>query len=144
MPRMTPILVIDINGYFAPVGTPGQGTGLSYYPSVPCRVMDTRGGNGPFSGTLSPPVDVLGSPCGVPSQSQAYALNVTAIPVGSLGYLTIWPDGQTQPGVSTLNARDGKVTSNLAIVPAGEQGEIDAFASGTTNLILDISGFFAP
>ena len=137
-------LVIDINGYFAPIGTPGQTTGLSYYPSVPCRVMDTRGGNGPFSGTLSPPVDVLGSPCGVPAQSQGYALNATAVPVGSLGYLTIWPDGQNQPGVSTLNAGDGKVTSNLAVVPAGDQGKIDAFASGTTNLILDISGFFAP
>ena len=31
-------LVIDINGYFAPAG---QG-GLSLYPAVPCRVIDTR------------------------------------------------------------------------------------------------------
>ena len=139
-------LVIDINGYFAPTGMPGQPIGLSYYPSVPCRVLDTRppSGSGPFNGTLSPPVDLLGSPCGVPTQSQAYAMNATAVPSGPLGYLTLWPDGQTQPGVSTLNAGDGKVTSNLAILPAGRQGKIDAFASGATNLILDISGFFAP
>ncbi len=41
-------LVIDINGYFAPAGQ----NGLSLYPAVPCRVIDTRKiGNGqPFSG----------------------------------------------------------------------------------------------
>jgi hypothetical protein len=133
-------LLIDVNGYFAP---PGQG-GLSLYPLAPCRVLDTRSGNGAFNGALNPPVDVLGSPCGVPSQSQAYVFNATVVPVGSLGYLTFWPDGQQQPGVSTLNAYDGAITSNMAIVPAGNNGKIDAFAYGTTNLILDISSYFAP
>jgi hypothetical protein len=80
----------------------------------------------------------------VPSQAQAYALNATVVPVGSLGYLSLWADGQPQPTVSTLNASDGAITSNMAFVFAGTQGEIDAFAYGTTNLILDISGFFAP
>lgn len=131
-------LLIDIDGYFAVVG---QG-GLSFYSLTPCRVLDTRP-NG-FSGTLSPPVDVLGSPCGVPSQAQAYVFNATALPVGPLGYLTLWPDGISQPVVSTLNASDGAVTSNMAIVPAGNQGKVDAFAYGTTNLILDISSYVAP
>ena len=49
-----------------------------------------------------------------------------------------------QPVVSTLNTLDGATTSNMALVPGGVQGAIDAFASGTTNLILDICGFFAP
>ncbi len=133
-------LVIDVNGYFA---APAQ-NGLSLYPAVPCRVLDTRNGNGAFSQTLDPPVDVLGSPCGVPSQAQAYVFNATVVPVASLGYLTLWPDGQSQPVVSTLNAKDGTITSNMAIVPAGSQGKVDAFASGSTNLILDISSFFAP
>lgn len=135
-------LLIDVNGYFA---APGQG-GLSLYPTAPCRVLDTRSGNGPFGGTLNPPVDVLGSPCGVASQSQAYVFNATVLPYqGSLGYLTLWPYGQSQPAVSTLNANDGAITSNMAIVAAGTQGKINAFAGiGTTNLILDISAFFAP
>ena len=53
------------------------------------------------------------------------------------------------PTVSTLNAYDGAVTSNMAIVPAGEgNNSINAFA-GTegrnyTSLILDISSYFAP
>lgn len=134
-------LLIDVNGYFAP---PGQG-GLSLYPTPPCRVLDTRNGNGAFSGLLSPPVDVLGSPCGAPSQSQAYTLNATVVPQGGLGFLSLWPYGQDQPTVSTLNAHDGAVTSNMAIVPAGTDGKIDAYAgNGMTNLILDISAFFAP
>jgi YVTN family beta-propeller protein len=133
-------LVIDINGYFA---WPGTG-GLSLYPTAPCRVLDTRNGNGAFSGVLNPPVGVLGSPCGVPSQSQAYVFNATVVPVGSLGYLTLWPDGGQQPIVSTLNAVDGAVTSNMAVLPSGNQGKIDAYAHGVTQLILDISSYFAP
>jgi uncharacterized repeat protein (TIGR02543 family) len=134
-------LVIDINGYFAPAG---QG-GLSLYPAVPCRVIDTRKiGNGqPFSGTLSPPVDVADSVCGPPSMAQAYIFNATVVPMGSLGYLTLWPDGQGQPLVSTLNAIDGAITSNMAIVPT-TNGQVDAYASGITQLILDISSYFAP
>jgi hypothetical protein len=133
-------LVIDIDGYFA---TPGQG-GLSLYAVVPCRVLDTRNGNGAFNGTLNPPVDVLGSPCAVPAQAQAYVLNATVVPSGVLGYLTLWPDGAGQPYVSTLNSLDGAVTSNMAIVPAGTDGEIEANADGLTQLILDISSYFAP
>ena len=59
-----------------------------------------------------------------------------------IGYLTLWADGQTMPGVSTLNAYDGFITSNMAIVP-NMNGSIDAYASGLTQLILDISGYFA-
>ncbi len=133
-------LVIDIDGYFA---ARGQG-GLSLFALAPCRVLDTRSGNGAFNGTLSPPVDVLGSPCGVPSQAQAYVLNATVVPSGLLGYLTLWPDGTGQPVVSTLNAYDGAVSSNMAMVPAGTGGKVDAYADGLTQLILDISAYFAP
>jgi hypothetical protein len=48
-----------------------------------------------------------------------------------------------RPEVSTLNAVDGEITSNMAIVGTGD-GEIDAYATGLTNLILDIFGYFAP
>jgi DNA-binding beta-propeller fold protein YncE len=144
-------LIIDINGYF---GAPGQ-NGLSLYPVAPCRVLDTRppSGGGPFQFELEPPVDVLGSVCAPPSQSQAYVFNATVVPQGPLGYLTLWPDGGNQPLVSTLNAYDGVISSNMAIVPAGKtNGKVDAYAAPVypkdptdlTNLILDISSYFAP
>jgi hypothetical protein len=134
-------LVIDINGYFALTGTGG----LSLYATAPCRVIDTRHvGNGqPFSGTLSPPVDVVDGPCGPPAAAQAYVLNATIVPTGGLGYLTLWPDGQLKPLVSTLNALDGSISNNMAIVPTSN-GMVDTYASGLTQLILDISSYFAP
>jgi Putative Ig domain len=134
-------LVIDINGYFA---SPGPG-GLALYAVTPCRVIDTRtiGTGEPFSGTLSPPVDVEHSPCAPSDQAQAYVLNASVVPDGALGYLTLWQDGVPQPLASTLNALDGYLTNNMAIVPT-TNGEIDAYASGTTQLILDISAYFAP
>ena len=131
-------LLIDIDGYFA---TPGTG-GLSMYPVAPCRVLDTRQNNGPpFSGEKT--VNVVGSVCAPPSSAQAYVFNATVVPPGSLPYLTLWPDGEQQPVVSTLNAYDGFITSNMAIVPTNN-GSIDAYAYALTQLILDISGYFAP
>ena len=86
-------LAIDINGYFASTGS----NGLSLYPTAPCRVIDTRsiGSGQPFSGTLSPPVNVVGSTCGVPGVAAAYVFNATVIPSPTLPYLTLWPDGES-------------------------------------------------
>ena len=136
-------VIIDINGYFAAAG-PG---GLSLYGVQPCRVIDTRkvGSELPFTGTLSPPVDVIDTGCATSSLAQAYVFNASVVPYGALGYLTLWPnDGSAQPVVSTLNALDGSISSNMAIVPTRATGAINAYASGITQLILDISSYFAP
>jgi hypothetical protein len=130
-------MVIDINGYFAP---PGAG-GLSLYTLSPCRVLDTRQTPGPLTGTLG--VNVAGNACDAPTTAQAYVFNATVVPPSPLGYLTLWPEGSVQPLVSTLNAIDGSLTSNMAVVPAAS-GAVNAFASNPTQLILDISGYFAP
>jgi len=86
---------------------------------------------------------VIGSGCGGTSAVQAYVFNATVVPEGPLGYLTLWPQGSVQPVVSTLNAENGDITSNMAIVPTSNT-EISAFASNTTYLILDLFGYFAP
>jgi hypothetical protein len=65
------------------------------------------------------------------------------VPPGPFSFLTLWPQGTTQPLVSTLNALDGAVTSNMAIVPT-TNGLISSFASNPVHLVLDISGYFAP
>ncbi len=132
-------LAIDIDGYFAPAA-PG---GLSLYATAPCRVLDTRLTTGAFNGKLNPPVNVVAASCGVPGAAQAYVLNATVVPTNGLGYLTLWADGASQPLVSTLNAFDGAVTSNMAIVPTSNHS-IDAYASNPTQLILDSFGYFGP
>jgi len=79
----------------------------------------------------------------VPATAQAFVFNATVIPASSLGFLTMWSQGQTRPQAATLNADDGAVTNNMAIVP-GAAGSVSVFASAPTHLVLDIFGYFAP
>jgi hypothetical protein len=131
-------LVIDINGYFA---APAAG-GLALYNLTPCRVLDTRNnGAPPFSGELD--VFVTGNACGASPAAEAYVFNATVVPPAALDYLTLWPRGGSEPLVSTLNAVDGAITSNMAIVPT-TNGSIASWPSNPTQLILDIFGYFAP
>jgi hypothetical protein len=130
-------LVIDVNGYFAPPGTGG----LSLHNLTPCRVLDTRNpaGSQPFNGAKD--LNVGAASCGALASAQSYVVNATVVPPGPLGFLTLFPQGSTQPLVSTLNAIDGAVTSNMAIVPTGN-GSLSIFGSNPTQLVMDISGYF--
>lgn len=140
-------LILDINGYFVPLGT--SASSLEFYPLAPCRVVDTRGTSGTLGGpsltngeTRSFPVQ--SSSCGIPATAQAYSLNITAVPQGPLGWLTAWSTGQAQPPVSTLNAPTGAITANAAIVPAGSGGDVSVYVTNSTNVIIDVNGYFAP
>ena len=139
-------LILDINGYFVPGSNP---TALSFYPVTPCRVVDTRnpaaalgGPSLPAQGTRTFPI--LSSSCGLPATAQAYSLNFAAVPKGPLGFLTAWPAGRSQPLVASLNDLTGTVASNAAIVPAGSNGAINVFTTDATDLVIDVSGYFAP
>ena len=138
-------VILDIDGYFVAASS----TTLAFFPLTPCRVADTRGTNGPLggpflSGRLERIFPVLSSSCVIPDTAQAYSLNFAAIPHGGLGYMTVWPTGQSKPLVSTLNALTGTVTANAAIVPAGQQGAISVYPSSDTDLVIDVDGYFAP
>ncbi len=139
-------LILDINGYFVPATDP---SGLAFYPVTPCRIADTRNAVGPLGGPSmgagqSRTFPILSSTCNLPATAQAYSLNFAAVPPGPLGFLTAWPTGQAKPLVATLNAPTGTVVGNAAIVPAGTNGSIDVFASGATDMVIDINGYFAP
>ena len=129
-------------------------TALQFVAVTPCRLVDTRpkdGGGGPIQGGTSdnfnlPQAAKQGKACPTLdlSTAAAFSLNVTVVPPGPLGYLTIWPTGENQPIVSTLNSLDGRVKANAAIVPAGYLGAVSVFVSNTTDVVLDIDGYFAP
>jgi hypothetical protein len=138
-------VIVDINGYFVPPGT----RTLAFYPLTPCRIADTRLGTGTFAGPALASRQVrsfpiLASSCNIPSNAQAYALNMTVVPAAPLGFLSAWPAGTPQPGVSTLNAPTGTIVANAAIVPAGSGGAITVMATDPTDLIIDVNGYFAP
>ena len=137
---------------FVVLGVAGviQAQTVSNFVSLPpCRLVDTRDTN---RGSLGSPAlvgmsqrnfAILSGSCHVPATATAYSLNVTVVPHESLTYLSVWPTGQQQPLVSTLNSDSGAVTANGAIMPAGTNGDIAVFATGNTELIIDINGYFA-
>ena len=125
-----------------------------FVPVTPCRVADTRG-NG-FVGAYGPPAlvgggaarsfSITGSVCtGIPTGASAFSLNFTVVAPGGTppgGYLTAFPTGAAQPVVSTLNFGSGSILANAAVVPAGTSGGISVFVNFTTELIIDINGYF--
>ncbi len=126
-------------------------TALQFVPVTPCRLYDTRpqyGGSGPIQGGTSQafnlPQLALAKGCESLSSAAAYSLNVAVVPQGALGYLTLWPTGEDQPVVATLNSLDGRIKANAAIVPAGYQGAVSVYVTNTTNVVIDIDGYFAP
>ena len=138
---------ISATAVFASGGSTSSGSGLHFVPITPCRVADTRNATGDFGGPMlqggaARPFYIPLSPCGVPLTARAYSLNITVVPSGGLGYLTVWPSGQSQPFVSTLNAFDGQVTANAAVVPAGLSGGVSLYATNNTHAIIDINGYF--
>jgi sugar lactone lactonase YvrE len=134
-------VVLDIDGYFAP---PASG-GLSLFNLTPCRIYDSRfagpAPHTPISGTVA--IGVATSACAVPSVAQAYVLNATIIPSNTFSLLSLYPNGAPLPFSSTLNSDDLALVSNMAIIPTSN-GIVNAFASSSMQLILDVYGYFAP
>ncbi len=115
---------------------------LQLFPVTPCRLVDTRKTGGSIQGGTSRNFTItqLGG-CGIPRSAAAYSLNVTVVPHGSLGYLTIWPEGENQPLVSTMNSPDGRVKATAAIVPSGNSA-VSVYVTNTADVVLDIDGYF--
>jgi len=121
----------------------------------PCRIADTRDGS--FPAGFGPPSLVGGAagrtftvpagPCpGLPANAGAWSLNFTVVaPAGTPpgGYLSVWPAGGVQPIVSTLNFTSGSILANAAVVPAGTGGGINVFVNFSTDLIIDINGYYS-
>ncbi|MGA3213873.1 MAG: Ig-like domain-containing protein, partial [Terriglobales bacterium] len=157
LPVGTDAIVASYSGdsnYLSSTGTFSQlvnptPTPVQFVPVNPCRVVDTRTADGPFGGPelaagVSRSFTIPSGPCaGIPSTAIAYSLNVTVVPPAPLGYLTIWPAGEGQPTVSTLNSLDGRVKANAAIVPAGTSGAVSVYVNNASNVLLDIDGYFA-
>src|SRR5207253_7261893 len=102
-----------------------QSQAMQFVPVPPCRLLDTRQSNGPIQGGTfqSFNMSLLAQAVGCQSlnPAAAYSINVTVVPRGYLGYLTIWPTGQPRPTISLMNSFDGRTKADAAIV-LGEIG----------------------
>ncbi len=73
------------------------------------------------------------------------ALNVTVAVPGDAGTLTIYPSTDAQPGTWSTSFRSGQTRANNAVVGLGTDGGIriyGGFPSGSTDVILDVTGYF--
>jgi RHS repeat-associated protein len=121
----------------ARVTAPGTGTKL--YTITPCRVIDTR---------FSPPavqaprvVQVAGS-CGVPLEATGIAGNLTAVPGGVSGHISMYPTG-TNPSTSTLNFNAGQVRANNFQLGLSGNGQATLVATTAVDAVVDVVGYFA-
>jgi hypothetical protein len=153
----SPIDVIyDLAGY---VEGPANGGAGFYFPQVPVRLADTRGGGfhvgttaGPMASGTPLNVVVAGTPPFPSTGVAAVALNVTVTEQTGAGHLTIYPPGSAEPTVANLNYRPGEDIGNRVIVAVGPDGSIDinnftldsgGNPGGTVQVVVDAVGWFS-
>jgi hypothetical protein len=144
-----------------PASVFATGGPFTYNTVAPCRLVDTRRTTGVPYG--APPLSssqanarsfYVPTFCGVPVAAQAVAMNVAVIIPSVGGDLRIYPSPTPpSPLVSTLNFDAGDIIANGAIVPI-DGATTGAFTvwyesanhtgADTTNLIVDVTGYFAP
>ncbi|MEO5680108.1 MAG: Ig-like domain repeat protein, partial [Acidimicrobiales bacterium] len=123
--------------------------GSTFVPVTPSRLLDTRSGTGGPAAPVGPGATrelvVAGGASGIPSTATAVVLNVTVTSPTATGYLTVYPTGVARPDTSSLNFVPGQTVGNLVVVGVGSGGQISMFNfSGTTQVIGDIVGYYAP
>jgi hypothetical protein len=142
----TPTHVIaDINGWFP--------TGEAFTPVGPLRVFDTRPGQSPDALRTVPthPIaaegmlevaltDLAGYVPGAAVDS--VSLNVTVTSPVAAGYLTVYACG-TRELVSSVNYVAGQTVANAVIAQVSPTGTVCFYSLASTDLIVDINGWFA-
>ncbi|MEP7011717.1 MAG: hypothetical protein ABJC13_15445 [Acidobacteriota bacterium] len=130
--------------------TAAPANSFNYYTLTPCRILDTRNTSGPLGGPVLAPAStrafIAAGACGIPSTAKALAVNVTVVAPAAAGDLRIYPSDAAVPLTSAINFGANQTRTNNAVVtlPADGSQSISIFneSSGTTNVILDVSGFF--
>jgi hypothetical protein len=144
-PGATTSLVFDVTGYFT-----ADASGVEYHPMNASRLLDTRVGNGlssPLSANAPSALQVAGRTV-IPANATAVTGNVTV--TGETDYWAIFvgPVPIAYPGSSTLNFRKGDIRANNLTVALGSSGNLSATymgpAGATTDLVFDVTGYFAP
>ena len=141
-------LIFDVTGYFV------AGTSQATYVSItPVRALDTRFGTGlagKFSDSAPRTLQISGPSAGlgVPPEAVAITGNLTVAGQSKPGYLALTPDPTSSPLNSNLNFPLGDNRANGVAAPLNGSGALSivykAAAGATTNVILDITGYFVP
>jgi hypothetical protein len=152
-------VVVDITGYFnGSASADANGvTGFLFYPlPTPMRLLDTRPGQ-PACTTPGVPLaantaltQAARVTCGgntVPAAAQAVVGNVAVVNTlsgSTAGNLSMYPNGVTRPLTANVNYVAGQVISNGFNVALGSDGAFNLYAVTSLDVVVDLSGYFAP
>ncbi|MFN0123257.1 MAG: putative Ig domain-containing protein [Blastocatellia bacterium] len=139
-------VVVDITGYYA---APGVG-GLYFHPlPKPARLLDTRAGQtacvtpgAKLQAGSNTPLDSQGNCIGIPAGTKAIVGNATTVGPEAAGYLTLYPAGVAQPLAASSNFTAGQTMNGPFITGLSAVGELKIFTSATTDLIIDVLGYY--
>jgi hypothetical protein len=81
--------------------------------------------------------------CTIPAQAQALTGNVTTVNSGG-GFLTLYPSDAQQPTVASTNYGVNEIINNVFTVGLGADGAFKIFAFNTTDVVVDVTGYYAP
>jgi hypothetical protein len=119
------------------------------FVSVPIvRVLDTRYGTGGVPATPIPANGTVTFPAagvfGIPSSADSVVLDINAINPSATGFLTVYPDDATDPGVASVGLRTGTGTNQEATVQVGSDGGISLtnHSSGTVDVAASVTGYY--
>ena len=146
-------MVIDVLGYYSAEASDVNGAGNLFYSlGAPIRLLDSRAGaaacytpGAPFTGGVEY-VQQAGGICSgqtIPSNASAVLGNVTAVSPPA-GFLTLWPSNISRPFTATSNFAAGQTANRHFIVGLGPDDAFKLYVSATTDLVIDLSGYFAP
>jgi IPT/TIG domain len=131
--------VIDVSGYF----TDSTASGKFFNPLTPTRVLDTRISASTLGPNWAMSTQITGIN-GVPLGASAVFLNATVTNTTGSSFLTAYPDLTSRPVASDLNWVAGQTIPNLVLATLSLSGTASFYnVAGSTDLVLDISGWFS-
>ncbi len=136
-------LILDVTGYYV-----ADLTGARFYPLEPDRLLDTRvkiGLETPLAANIARTLEA-GGHVGVPTDATAVTGNLTVVGQTKTGYVSMTQTATNTPSTSTLNFPVGDIRANGVTGSLAAGGTVGlvyrAVAPATTNLLLDITGYF--
>ncbi|MEI6497880.1 MAG: SpoIID/LytB domain-containing protein, partial [Actinomycetota bacterium] len=130
-------VVVDVFGAFAP------DAGSQFEPIAAARLLDTR-----TSGRLVGAGQVVRiatrGTAKAGGDDTAVSLTVHALGGTGSGFVTMWPCDAPRPLASSLNITAGTPVSNAVEVATNTAGEVCAYSSTATHLMVDLQGWYGP
>ena len=130
--------VIRVLGYF---GAPTATGGLGYVAAPSRRLLDTRVPTGVAKKAKLAPNQTVTVATGVPSTATAAVVSMTAMNRVGAGYLTAYPSAS--PAMVSLDYRY-LTRSSMVVVPLTQGKFVVQNRIASTDLLIDIVGYFSP